>query len=98
MALDALTLEHFAPHLGKTFRVTNAAETALTLVEAAPIASPGSDQGRRAAFALLFRGPLTPWLPQAIYGFEHPGGDVLEFFIVPVGPDKDGMRYEAIFN
>jgi len=40
-----------------------------------------------------------PWDPQGIRRFEGPDGDVLEIFIVPLGPDEKsgGMRYEAVF-
>jgi len=91
-----LTVEKFAAHLNDTFTVihpTSAAE--LVLVEAAP--RPGGRPEGRRPFALLFHGPLAPILPQATYRFEHPGFSALEIFIVPVGPDGDRMRYEAIF-
>ena len=65
------------------------------LVEA--IARPGGIPNGRRPFALLFHGPLTPILPQAMYRFEHPAFSPLGIFIVPVGPQGDRMRYEAIF-
>jgi hypothetical protein len=52
----------------------------------------------REPFSLLFRGPLTPILPQQIYQFDHPSLGNFPLFIVPVGPDGVGMRYEAIFT
>ena len=58
----------------------------------------GSPFGREQPFSLLFRGPLRPLLPQQITTLEHDTLGVLEIFIVPVGPDEYGQRYEAIFN
>ena len=49
-------------------------------------------------FSLIFRGLRTPVLPQRMYLVEHErlGGHLL--FLVPIGPDEHGMRYQAIFN
>jgi hypothetical protein len=53
---------------------------------------------RRAAFSALFRGPIRPVLPQRIYRLTNETLGTLELFLVPIGPDADGMRYEAVFN
>ena len=50
------------------------------------------------AFSLIFRGPLTPILDQAIRHIEHPSIGECEIFIVPIARKDDGMRYEAAFN
>lgn len=49
-------------------------------------------------YALLFRGGEKSHVPQAIYRIEHEVLGALDVFLVPVGPDEVGMRYEAIFN
>jgi hypothetical protein len=49
-------------------------------------------------FAIVFLGPPSPILPQRIYRFEHDGIGAIEIFIVPIGRDDDGVRYEAIFT
>jgi hypothetical protein len=49
-------------------------------------------------FSLLFRGPLAPVLPQCIYHLNHDTLGSMEIFLVPVGPDSEGMQYEAVFN
>ena len=49
------------------------------------------------AIAALFRGPMTPLLPQRIYPLEHAQLGVFELFLVPIGPDQHGMCYEAVF-
>lgn len=104
--LDQLTMDDFASHKDSTFRITLApdAELELNLVlyevqaladlrrQVAGDAVPGSP-----AFSLLFHGPQTPILPQRIYPLDHPELGRLEIFVVPLGPDAKGMRYQAIF-
>ena len=49
-------------------------------------------------YPLVFRGPRDTLLPQRIYRFEHESIGDLDVFIVPIGPDDEGMLYEAVFN
>lgn len=51
-----------------------------------------------APFALLFYGPGERLLPQRIYRLEHATLGAFDLFIVPLGPDAQGLRYEAIFT
>jgi hypothetical protein len=46
----------------------------------------------------VFRGPKKPELPQKIYKLEHDKLGTFELFLVPIGLDKEGMRYQAIFT
>jgi len=92
-----LTVEQFAAHLNDRFTASHGTtRLELSLIEAAPTGKGGA--GGRAPFALLFHGPLVPLLPQAICRFEHPAFPPLDIFIVPVGPEGQSMRYEAIFS
>ena len=62
------------------------------------VAEPLADSGRTGgSFRLELVGPNDPILPQAIYPFSGEGVDPFEIFIVPVGQDAGGTRYEAIF-
>ena len=65
----------------------------MELIEASPT-GPETQE----SFAVLFRGPQQPILPQAIYRLEHPRMGSLDLFLVPIGPDDTGMRYEAVFT
>ncbi|AQR74749.1 DUF6916 family protein [Sphingomonas sp. LM7] len=57
-----------------------------------------SDSGREGgSFRLEFVGPGEPILPQAIYRFSDGGDAGHDIFIVPVGRDANGVRYEAVF-
>jgi len=96
--LDKLTREDFAPRAGERFRVEEAGVD-LVLAETVGLSAREGNQGPwREPFTLLFRGPKSPVLPQRIYSLEHEALGRLEIFLVPIGPDEDGMRYEAVFN
>jgi hypothetical protein len=96
--LDRLTREDFLPRVGETFRVAESGID-LVLTEAAGFSTPGAVAGpRKAPFSLLFRGPKQPILPQRIWALENETLGRLEIFLVPIGPDAGGMRYEAVFN
>lgn len=58
----------------------------------------GNYSPRLENFSLFFRGPLSPFYPQRIYRLSHEELGEMEIFLVPVGPDSNGMRYEAVFN
>jgi len=40
----------------------------------------------------------VPILPQRIYRVEHDAIGVCEIFLVPLTPDADGARYQAVFT
>jgi hypothetical protein len=96
--LDDLTKETFAPHVGSTFLIRlNPQET--VPVELAEITEfPDHEGPRRAPFSLVFRGAHRFVLPQRVYSIEHEKTGPMEIFLVPIGPDQKGMRYEAVFN
>jgi hypothetical protein len=102
--LDSLTAAAFAQHLKSVFRLQTGGEPLpLELVEVQR-ASYADDPaavgpaGRREPFNLLFRGPRSPYVRQGTHRLEHDEIGTLEIFLVPVGPDAAGMRYEAIFT
>lgn len=98
---DLPTRDAFAQCLGQKFRVlaglADAVDMELIEVTAPPSRTgPGAVNGR--PFSLIFRGPRTPLLPQKLYPMENQGLGLHTIFIVPIGPDEVGMRYEAVFN
>ena len=102
MNLDQLTSADFRPYLDQPFAIhyggdepLAAALARVTDLGPAP-ERPGAPA--RAPFAVILRGPYQPVLPQRIYRVEHESLGAIEIFIVPVGPDQQGMCYEAIFN
>ena len=100
--LDWLTYDHFAPRVGESFDVTVGAGPGLVLelAEATEGREPGGlgpDGQQRRQFSLVFRGTATTILPQHTYQLTHSDLGGLELFLVPLGPDAEGMRYEAAF-
>ncbi len=49
-------------------------------------------------FAIIFQGPLVPFLGQGTYSFTHESMGAFDLFIVPIGQDSKSIRYEAVFN
>jgi hypothetical protein len=96
MSLDELTLATFTPLVGEPFTLAAPGEP-LELVLESATAVGGASAGRD-PFSLVFRGPPEPLLEQAIHRFEHPGLGALEIFVVPLGRDAGGARYEAVFT
>jgi hypothetical protein len=94
--LEDMTAATFAPHLGDHFRLR--ADDSTTLDAELTNVDEGEPAGSgRAPFSLVFRGPLEPLLPQQIYRFEHDALGSFEVFIVPIGADEAGVRYEVVF-
>ncbi len=56
---------------------------------------PGS-QRPTGGFRLEFVGPVTPMLGQGVFPFLF-GEERFDLFIVPIGQDPRGTRYEALF-
>jgi hypothetical protein len=101
--LESLSAASFDPHRTTVFRLETGGEPLpLELVEvqrASYAADPAAvgPNGRREPFSLVFRGPRSPWARQGLHRLEHDGLGSLELFLVPLGPDAAGMRYEAVF-
>jgi hypothetical protein len=95
--LNALTADTFARFEGDRFRLTPDDSPAFEL-ELIAVAR-GEHRGpSRPQFSLVFRGGPDPPLPQRIYRLEHDELGALEIFLVPIGPDDVGQRYEAVFT
>lgn len=98
--LRSVTHETFAACVNERFhlavRAGNALELQLVSVETR--GSAGSPGHVRQAFALLFRGPKANVLVQGIHALNHEELGAMELFLVPVGPDDEGMLYEAVFT
>jgi len=90
---ERLSLSDFAPHLRTRFRVTQREDFELELSEIADAFNAQLEQ-----FSLIFTGKLSPWLQQGLYKLCHPRMSECELFLVPIGPDERGMRYQAIFS
>lgn len=90
--LEALHSHSFTPHLQTKFLL--AGDFVLELVE---IFEPPS-MPRQERFSLTFIGPSEPLLQQGTYELQHEAMGSLNLFLVPIGKDERGIRYEAVFN
>ncbi len=99
LTIEPFTFERVRDLVNAEFRLVGEAGEAvdLRLAEATETGPPFLPGGR-APFTLLFRGPPAPILPQRIYTLEHAGLGRWDLFLVPLGPDAEGGRYEAVFG
>ena len=97
--MPQLTLQGFQAALQTRFRLQSQEDTTieLALVEARAVGAV-SEEGEGGSFSIIFHGPAHPLLPQRMYLFEHDVLGAFDLFIVPVGQDKEGFLYEAVFN
>ena len=96
--LDKLTHSDFGPLLGSNFKLEAGSATVKLELIAAEATGASQVSAPRQPFSLLFRGPQTPLLAQQIYALKHSSLGTLEIFLVPIGPDDQGQRYQAIFG
>lgn len=86
-----LTRDTFAGRIGERFVATPPGGEPFELVLArCDAASPG--------FSLLFHAPDRTLVPQQTCSVEHPQIGDFALFLVPLGSDDQGMRYEAVFG
>ena len=97
--MGAGTYEGFAGHLNATFAVGVGNGTVdMTLVQATK-GKPQDWEGlRKQPFSLIFKCAKPVIFPQQVYPFERPGFGKMDIFIVPVGRERDGIVYQAVFN
>jgi hypothetical protein len=100
--LQWLTCDDFIDVVGLAFDVAAAEGSSLALelvqaTEGGEMGGHGPEGQVRQQFSLVFRGPLDRTLAQGTYRLGHPHLGEIELFLVPLGPDTEGMRYEAAF-
>lgn len=97
---EQLTEAEFSRHLNTKFAVRAQAPrpVELELVEVQRWVLQPKEADGMERFSVFFQGPGDIFMPQSIYTLEHEGMGVLDIFLVPVGRDERGYRYEAVFN
>lgn len=102
--LDKLTLKDFSNRIGDSFKVTpsdgsEAFELELRRADASPFPKPKDPKAKkeRDPFSIEFHSRLPNHTPQQIYAVEHEKLGKFDLFLVPLGPDAEGHRYEAVF-
>ena|SRR5687767_6791618 len=96
----SLTEEAFSKHVNTPFRLNLGPEAPveLELVQVKGYMKNPGDQDGMERFSVFFKGPGKPFLAQRTYSLSHDGMGDLDLFLVPIGPDGEGFRYEAVFN
>ena len=97
MAVELFT-STFDPRVGESFTAAPSLggeplELVLSSCDESPHARPDHP-----AFSLLFHAPGPGHLPQQIFTLSHPDLGDFDLFLVPLGPQGDRMRYEAVVN
>jgi hypothetical protein len=94
------TQADFSEHLNTKFRVLAEAPrpVELELIEVKGWTTQPEEQQGMERFSLIFRGPSDIFVPQNIYRLAHEQMGELDIFLVPIAPESDGFRYEAVFN
>lgn len=95
---ETLTQDDWTRRLAQDFRVDLGGADSLTLRLVSVTGFQHSSDPAREAYSLLFCGPSKPVLPQRTYRLVHDEMSELDIFLVPIGPQKEGFGYEAIFN
>ncbi len=96
MSLEKLISTSFTNQVNTEFQVQDDAANPFALKLIQVVERTSSD--RQETFSLFFHGPATHFIPQGIRKLNHAELGEGEIFLVPVGKDKDGFEYEAVFN
>jgi uncharacterized protein DUF6916 len=94
------TEEQFKQYLNTPFRLqVNAPKPIdLTLVGVESRPSDSTEEQGMERFSVYFSSPLEFLLPQSTYRLAHPEMGEFDVFLVAIGQDPDGYRYEAVYN
>ena len=99
-ALKEFNAETFQPRVGELFRVIvdEQWEMQTRLTAVTPWGHEEAASRPRIPFSLVFHAAANAVIPQAIYRVENANLEPMELFLVPIGPDAQGMQYEAVFT
>lgn len=93
---EFFTMDTFSGHVGTRF-LMHYGDSRTAELELISVSDVGSSP-RQIQFSLEFQGPGDAPIAQGIYRIEHNTLGALELFLVPIGRNQTGVRYEAIFN
>lgn len=97
---DMQTEAEFAKNVNTKFRlVVDAPQPIeLTLVEVTPRKIEPHEEPGMERFSAVFMGPREIFLPQQTYTVSHPDMGEFDIFLVALGQEPEGFRYEAVYN
>lgn len=98
--LESFTVHTFSGRVGDLLRIHPGDHEPLDaeLITATDLSERPGEEPHGRPFSIVFRGPKEILLPQRIYRMEHKEIGAFDLFLVPIGPDDKGHRYEAVFN
>ena len=94
----------FEPHVGEPFDLMPAeGEPFTATLSRCDVTATGDpadwvERVGRVPFSLLFHAPAGTDAPQQTFALRHAELGELELFMVPLGPDELGARYEAVIG
>lgn len=97
---DFQTEEEFRQNLNTPFRLQVNAPKPIDLMLVAVESRPSEaheEQGME-RFSVFFSGSEEFLLPQDVYRMAHPQMGEFDIFLVAIGKEADGYRYEAVYN
>jgi hypothetical protein len=97
---DLQTEAEFTRNVNTKFRLLVEAPLPidLTLISVTPRKNESHEQAGMERFSVIFRGPLEIFLPQQTYRVSHPDMGDFDIFLVALGQEPDGFKYEAVYN
>ena len=97
---DFQTEAEFAKNVNTNFRIEfeGSKHVDLKLVAVTPRKIEPNEEAGMERFSAVFSGPLDFFLPQATYHIAHPEMGEFDVFLVAIGKEADGFRYEAVYN
>ena len=96
---QAIDINTFSPYLDQRFRIHFEEQpTDAELIKVEKIGKGDATQGESVPFSLLFQTAPDPVYGQGNYRVVHEALGETLIFLVPIGPCKDGMCYEAVFS
>ena len=97
---DMQTEAEFSKNVNTKFRIKADIPQVieLTLVSVTPRRVEAHEQAGMERFSAVFMGPLEIFLPQQTYTMMQPDMGEFDIFLVPLGQEPEGFRYEAVYN
>jgi hypothetical protein len=96
--VEKLSHEDFENRVGEKFTATTPDGNALHLTLTDVSVRGEAAEGHRTPFSIEFRDEAHEHVPQQTLAVEHGEMGQFDLFLVPLGPDPRGMRYEAVFG
>jgi len=93
-----MTMDTFTPHVGETFRMIVNDEWEIHMRLSSVTALASARGAERAPFSMIFHAPPLAFVEQQMFSVEHDAMEPFALFLVPIGPDDNGMRYQAVFT